>query len=123
MNNRIHKQRPAIAVARVAALEDPGEAAFTLESSGKEEILVIRRHDAIFVYLNSCPHTGGPLDWVPGRFLSLDRKHIQCATHDALFQIQDGICIAGPCTGDTLKQVEAVVAEGEILVYLDSLPA
>lgn len=123
MNNLIHKQHPAIAIACLATLEDPGEAAFTLESSGREEILVVRRNDEILVYLNSCPHTGEPLDWVPGRFRSFDREHIQCATHDALFQIQDGICIAGPCTGDALQQLEAVVEDGEILVYLDYLPA
>ena len=41
-------------------------------------------------YVNSCPHLGSPLDWVPNRFLSADGRHVLCATHGALFRIEDG---------------------------------
>ena len=64
--------------------------------------------------VNSCPHTGGPLDWVEDQFLDLDRRHILCATHGALFRIEDGHCLAGPCKGKGLTAVAIVVAEGEV---------
>ena len=57
---------------------------------GYEDIFVVHKQGRLFAYRNSCPHTGGPLDWVPDQFLNLDGDLIQCATHDALFRIEDG---------------------------------
>ena len=65
-------------------------------------------------YVNSCPHTGGPLDWIEGQFLDLNGQYIVCATHGALFRIEDGHCLAGPCKGKGLTAVEVVVVEGEV---------
>jgi len=83
---------------------------------GPGEVFVVRQGDRAYGYLNQCPHTGGPLDWVPDQFLNLEQDHIQCATHDALFHIQDGFCVAGPCAGDHLTPVPTSVENGEIVV-------
>ena len=91
------------------------------EKAGGEEtkeIFVVRFDDNIYGYMNSCPHTGGPLDWVPDQFLNLDNTHIQCATHDALFRIEDGFCIAGPCVNMSLQSVP-VKLENHCIVLLD----
>ena len=97
-------------------IEDPGSVALTLATSdGLQDIFVVRRGEQVAAYLNSCPHTGGPLDWVPGQFLDLDREYIQCATHDALFEITDGVCIAGPCAGGRLTAVSVVIRDGEVI--------
>ncbi|MDH3980775.1 MAG: Rieske (2Fe-2S) protein [Gammaproteobacteria bacterium] len=81
------------------------------------DVFVVRKHGELYAYLNRCPHTGGPLDWVPDQFLSLDRQHIQCATHAALFRIDDGFCVAGPCGGQSLARLPVTIKDGE--VYLD----
>jgi nitrite reductase/ring-hydroxylating ferredoxin subunit len=83
---------------------------------GPGEVFVVRQGDRVYGYLNQCPHTGGPLDWVPDQFLNLEQDHIQCATHGALFHIQDGFCVAGPCAGDRLTPVPTSVEDGEIVV-------
>jgi len=94
-------------------LEDPGSAVFPRpHSTGAEQIMVIRQADAVFGYVNNCPHTGGPLDWVPGIFLDLEKRFIQCATHDALFRIADGECVYGPCLGQYLQPVDLVCDDG-----------
>jgi len=104
---------PAVRLCPLHALEDPGSAVFALPGgSAEQQIMVIRRGDAVYGYMNSCPHTGGPLDWQPGAFLDLDRRHIQCATHDALFRIVDGECVQGPCAGQRLLAVELRCAAG-----------
>ena len=59
---------------------------------------------------------GTPLDWVPDRFLSSDGRFIICATHGAEFTITDGTCISGPCKGDRLTPVEAVILDGIVHV-------
>ncbi len=40
-----------------------------------------------------------PLNWTPDRFLDLERKQIICATRGAVFRIDDGLCVDGPCEG------------------------
>lgn len=103
---------------RLCRLDDIGEGSsrgLTAHYGGRmHDVFVVRMQGEVYAYLNSCPHTGGPLDWVPDQFLSLDGQHIQCATHAALFRIQDGFCIAGPCSGQSLTRLPVIVTDGEI---------
>ncbi|AUZ48165.1 Rieske (2Fe-2S) protein [Pseudomonas orientalis] len=66
------------------------------------KLLAVRREGVAYVYLNRCPHRGIPLEWQPHRFLDSSASLIQCATHGALFLIESGECIAGPCAGQSL---------------------
>ncbi len=86
---------------------------------GLRDVFVVRTADGVFAYMNSCPHTGGPLDWVPDKFLNLDGDLIQCATHDALFRIEDGYCVAGPCSGQRLEALTLVVRDGRVYMQQD----
>ncbi|MBU1190440.1 MAG: Rieske (2Fe-2S) protein [Gammaproteobacteria bacterium] len=98
---------PRQRLCRLDDLTDPGSRSFTLRmhDGAVEEVFVVRRGNRVFAYVNHCPHTGSPLDWQPGQFLNLERTLIQCATHFALFKIEDGHCISGPCAGQTLTPV------------------
>jgi naringenin degradation protein FdeD len=78
--------------------------------------MVIRHGTQVRVYVNACPHNGLTLDLVPGRFLNRERSHILCATHGALFRIEDGNCVAGPCRGGRLTSVRTAVCEGVVRV-------
>ncbi len=72
------------------------------------------------VYVNSCPHIGTPLDWMPDRFLSADGSHIICATHGAEFRIADGECVHGPCMGERLEAVMIQINDGTVFVPEDA---
>ncbi|EWY40521.1 (2Fe-2S)-binding protein [Skermanella stibiiresistens SB22] len=93
---------------------------FTLRQSGGTEapldVVVVRQGDRAFGYVNSCPHARSPLDWTPDRFMSLDGQHIQCATHGALFQVEDGLCVQGPCVGRSLTPIPTRVEGGRVIV-------
>ncbi|UVJ44760.1 Rieske 2Fe-2S domain-containing protein [Pseudomonas sp. LS1212] len=69
-------------------------------------ILAVRRDGQVFVYRNRCPHRGVALEWQPNQFLDASASLIQCATHGALFLIETGECIAGPCAGDALTALD-----------------
>jgi nitrite reductase/ring-hydroxylating ferredoxin subunit len=102
-------------------IDQPGSRGFSIDTAGgKQDIFVVRSGTAIFGYRNSCPHTGGPLDWVQHRFLSIDNKLIQCATHDALFNIHDGLCIKGPCAGKSLTPVAIEIVAGRVKLRTDA---
>ncbi len=104
---------------RTTDIEDPGSKSFELKIKRKNRsIFVVHKDGKFFAYYNQCPHTGASLEWQEHQFLDLDRTLIQCATHDALFTINSGECIAGPCTGDALQTIPLSIENGEICLEL-----
>ena len=111
---------PRHQLCRIEELPDPGARGFTLRTeAGLQDIFLVRRGDQVYAYVNRCPHTGSPLDWQPDQFLSLDGSMIQCATHLALFRIDDGYCLAGPCVGQALTPAPIAVVDGRVLAAAD----
>lgn len=107
----------------VCVLPEGASRGFNISTpTGDEAVFLVHRHGRIVAYRNSCPHTGAPLDWVPDRFLNLDGDLIQCANHDALFRIEDGLCIAGPCNGKRLSRIEILVDDGVVYADVGSIP-
>ncbi len=104
---------------RLEEIEEGGAKGFVLEGEEGErlEIFVIREGRALYAYENSCPHIGTPLDWTPDQFLDAAGENILCATHGALFRIEDGYCTAGPCAGDRLQSYEVVLDGEERVVF------
>ena len=45
-----------------------------------------------------------------------ERKHIICSTHGALFKIEDGYCISGPCRSSSLEAVPVTIKNGAVLI-------
>lgn len=108
-----------IKLCALSQLASPGSAHFKLpEQPLSNGLCVIRQGGQVFGYLNSCPHTGGPMDWVPGQFLNEDGSLIQCSTHGALFRIADGLCVSGPCAGDRLTPARLIQRDESI--YLEN---
>lgn len=86
------------------------------EGEARQLIFVLRQGARVYGYRNSCPHIGTPLDMVPDRFLTYDKRHILCMTHGARFRIQDGYCFAGPCAGQRLGAIAVRVTDGAVIL-------
>ena len=97
------------------AIEDDGSRAFELE---KNSLFLVKKRGEFFAYLNQCPHLGIRLEWVEHRFLDNESSLIQCSTHGALFTIEKGFCVSGPCSGQSLIKVALDVRDGQIFVDL-----
>lgn len=82
-------------------------------------LLAVRRDRQVFVYRNSCPHTGINLEWMPDRFLSYDGAFILCSVHGALFTLDSGHCVFGPCRGRALDALNVLIEQDT--VYLPDL--
>ena len=76
--------------------------------------MVLRRNAPVFVYANRCPQKGLPVDFPPGRFLDLTKTRILCTNHGALFRIEDGFCVSGPCAGTSLRRPATEVRNGTV---------
>lgn len=76
-----------------------------MTTAGGIPIILLRLASGLVAYRNACPHMGIELDWDAGRLLSRSRRYLRCSAHGALFRLDDGYCIAGPCKGEALKPI------------------
>jgi nitrite reductase/ring-hydroxylating ferredoxin subunit len=105
---------------RLDDILDGGSNGFFTDTAGGADgrllYMVIRQGTEVFVYENRCPHTGLPLDFQPGRFLTADGDLIQCLNHGAQFRIKDGFCVSGPCEGKSLKPLKTKIRGGQVFL-------
>lgn len=106
-----------VTVGRLDELDDPGCREFQIgEGDWPFRGFVVRRGQQVVAYQNHCKHLGHPLNFKPHSFLTRDRSHIICASHGALYEIDDGLCVAGPCRGKSLTAVRTEIVDGMIVV-------
>ncbi len=101
---------------RLDELPEGTSKGFPPPPGGFAGLFAVHHAGAVHVYVNSCPHLGVPLDWLPDRFLSADGERIVCATHGAEFRIADGACLLGPCQGAGLEPVAIQINDGMVCV-------
>jgi nitrite reductase/ring-hydroxylating ferredoxin subunit len=105
----------------LSELEATGGRGFTVgEGDWPLRGFIVKCTNGVAAYVNTCPHAGHPLDLRPNRFLTPDRALIQCASHGALFTRDEGLCIAGPCPGQSLRRVPVEVL-GEYVLLADGV--
>lgn len=106
---------PAGVLATVEQIEDGGFHEVEAMLDGDAESLILHRDgDVVRAWLNVCPHAGRRLDWAPGRFLKSKAGELVCAVHGATFELQGGLCVAGPCRGDSLRAVAVEIVDGDV---------
>jgi hypothetical protein len=82
-------------------------------------VILIKLGTGVKAYRNACPHMGIELDWDPRRLLSHSGKYLQCTGHGALFDPATGLCVKGPCAGESLAAVPVRTEDG--MVVLEAL--
>lgn len=78
--------------------------------------LIVQRtgYESAVVYENRCPHAGTPLNMFDDKFLDITGRRLICRTHGALFEMDSGKCVRGPCKGDYLRPVAVTIEDGVI---------
>lgn len=108
---------PSGGLCRIDDIPEPGAKGLSIGcGDARRDIFLVRAQGRIYGFVNSCPHIGTPLDFLPDRFLTRDGTQILCSTHGARFEIATGLCIAGPCRGRCLQAVRICVDNGLILL-------
>jgi len=107
---------------RLCAVDDiPTGGAKGFQLDKFNSIFAVRKEGELYLYRNRCPHARLELNWMPDRFLDRSRDYIMCAAHGALFQIDSGKCISGPCPGTQLSPVAHTIVDGQL--YLNEDPS
>lgn len=86
--------------------------------SATNSVIVLRADSGLVAYKNQCPHMGIELDWAAERLLSRSGRYLVCTGHGALFEPDSGLCVKGPCVGETLAAV-AVRVQDQMVVLDD----
>lgn len=107
-------------LATVASREFVVEGIGDGEDKGDDALegFIVRQDQTIFAYQNSCPHQRVNLNWNPDQFLSADEQFIECAMHGALFSIDEGLCVRGPCVNQRLQGLPVKVLDGQVCVQV-----
>lgn len=112
--DRLTVTPPGVSLGPLELIPDGKARNFVLEMrAGRFHGFVVRRGDAVRGYVDRCPHMGLPLARVLDDYVHAD--HIQCSWHGAVFAIEDGRCLGGPCQGARLTPWPVAVRDGMIV--------
>jgi nitrite reductase/ring-hydroxylating ferredoxin subunit len=95
-------------------IEENSSMGFSPAGGPQQEVFIIRRDNQFYAYHNSCPHTGATLNWQDNQYLDIGDQYIQCAIHGALFMVENGYCLRGPCAKQSLTPANIDVIDESI---------
>ena len=77
---------------------------------------VVRKGNRFFAYRNLCKHLPVTLDLEDDVFFTHDKSNLQCHLHGAIYEIETGLCSAGPCQGARLDEIEIVEQDTRLVI-------
>ncbi|WEJ63331.1 PfkB family carbohydrate kinase [Thiomicrorhabdus lithotrophica] len=88
-----------------------------VNSDSGQSLVLIKYEDSVRCYVNNCPHQDVPLDEAYKIDVNPFEKTMKCSVHDAYFNIEDGLCIDGPCWDESLQSVPVKIDDsGDIFL-------
>ena len=79
---------------------------------------VVKKGKEFFAYRNVCQHLPVTLDLMDDNFFTHDKRHLQCHMHGAMYEVETGFCVAGPCQGARLSSLPILVEPARIVVTI-----
>ena len=107
---------PGVTLGPLDLIPDNAARNFVLEMrAGRFHGFVVRKGDTVHGYVDRCAHMAIPLAQKLDDYLTPDGDLIQCSWHGALYGIEDGVCVGGPCVGAKLSPWPVIVRDGTIV--------
>ncbi len=93
---------------------------FSLQlDSGLTSIMLIYTKGKCHAFKNSCPHQGRRMDYSLGKFLTTPQGNLVCPAHGAEFKPDSGLCVNGPCLGESLQEVHLEINDGLVFAIIE----
>jgi nitrite reductase/ring-hydroxylating ferredoxin subunit len=113
---RVWTTRAGISLGPLDLIPDGGARNYVLQiGEVRFHGFVVRKGEAVFGYVDRCPHAGLPLAQQLDQYLAPDGGLIACSWHGAMFTVEEGVCVGGPCVGARLSPWPVTVAEGRVV--------
>lgn len=115
-DKRLSATPAGVKLAPLTAIADGAARNFVLQlRAGRFHGFVVRRGDDVVGYVDRCPHWELPLAQTLDDYLAPGGDHIACSWHGALFEVDSGVCVGGPCVGRRLIPWPLAVEDGTIV--------
>ncbi len=113
---RLSTTPAGVTLAPLDTIADGAARNFVLQMrAGRFHGFVVRRDRTVFGYVDRCPHAGVPLAQRLDEYLTPGGDLIACSWHGALFAVDSGHCVGGPCVGARLTPWPVAVVDGMIV--------
>ena len=110
---RLAATPPGITLGPLDLIADGAARNFVIElRAGRFHGFVVRQGGAVHGYVDRCAHMALPLAQQLDHYLTDDGGLVQCSWHGALYRIEDGQCVGGPCVGAGLTPWPVTVRDG-----------
>lgn len=115
-DERLSVTPPGVKLGPLDAIPDGGARNYVLQMrAGRFHGFVVRRGDRAWGYVDRCPHMGLPLAQTLDDYLTPGGDLIVCSWHAALFEVETGACVGGPCSGTRLTPWPVAVVAGQLV--------
>lgn len=112
-----HAPAPGTVLCKLNDLEPGAIREFQFGADKPFRLLVYRKGDAVYAYVNQCPHHWLPMNKRTGGFLVWAEDEMMCVHHSAVFNLVDGgRCSMGPCLGSNLTIIPLRVTAGQVSI-------
>jgi len=95
-------------------IPDRAEVRHIESSHGPLSIVIVSKNKRVYAYENKCPHGWVSLESASTEINSGCKQYIQCSSHFAQFRMEDGLCVYGPCQGQSLIKLDIQVKMNDI---------
>ena len=113
----VNAPEPGTVLCEFAELESGKIREFRFGENDPFRMIVYRKDDQVFAYVNQCPHHWLAMNRQAGKFIFWDEDEIMCVHHSAVFKLATGgFCSMGPCQGSNLTVVPLVVTDGSVAI-------
>jgi nitrite reductase/ring-hydroxylating ferredoxin subunit len=106
-----------VVVAKKKLSSDPSTTDFSVKIKGKIiKGFVVRRGSGFYAYQNLCRHLPVTLDLNDNSFFNHDKTMLQCQMHGALYEMESGLCVGGPCEGARLRSLPLQETDSQLVI-------
>jgi nitrite reductase/ring-hydroxylating ferredoxin subunit len=81
-------------------------------------LMLQKKNNEYIAFKNFCPHQGRRMNYSLGQFLTTNEGNIVCPAHGAEFKPDSGLCVNGPCLGESLESVHIQLNEESIFAII-----
>ena len=92
---------------------------FNLQTENSLFPIMLQKNNGKYTaFKNFCPHQGRRMNYSVGQFLTSKEGNIVCPAHGAEFNPSNGLCVNGPCLGESLEPVHIQLNEESIFAII-----
>ena len=92
---------------------------FDLDGDGEDTLFVVRVGGRLSAWRNRCPHQGAAMALRRDVYLNASGDRIVCYAHGAEFSPDSGVCLVGPCLGQSLQPATTEIDQDGALIALN----